>query len=1016
MPRYAFGAFELDTDEATLVGPDGAVAVERQVFDVLAHLIDRAGSLVTKNDLLDNVWGDRFVAESSLTSRIYAARKAVGDTGRAQAVIKTVHGRGYRFVPEVRVVDGGAGPGAPTASAPMATTRRLPPSLESQTTERCVGRDAELDRVLRAVGADRHPGAGVVWIVGEPGIGKTRLAAEVADRMAETGTEVLFGRCSEDLAVPYQPCIEALREWLIGRSAPTAEHAASVLGPGARALQRLVPELAESVGPEPAPGGHGDADSERYQLLHAVAQWLQVASAERPLLWVIDDLHWATRPTLQLIDHLRTTPLEMRVAIVATARDTAPDDSDEMRRFRSHSAADQHGCTVHLAGLDENAIAELTADRAGAGEIRVQTMGNPLLIRAVVQQEGGAGTDGDERVDLDHAVQRRLSGLDASSQQLLTLAAVEGLEFDVTILAAASRSAEVDVLDRLDLAADARLVHEIDADRYRFAHALVRDALRNRPSRSRLRRAHLALADAIEERAGADLGSVADRVLRHLDESGDERIDPDRFVRLATAAADRAVGLLDFDAAVTRLDAALERIGSGGSTTVPAAPLLLRRGQIQARAGLSVPGAESFERAFLAAESEDDTTTLVEAAIGLEGVSWRPGLHGGHALQRLDRAATVVRDDESRTRARLAMARGRALMFADDREAAERAFTLAAELVSDLDDPALEADLLSARLLQVTATPRPGLVEDARRLQRLGVELGATDHQLMGLQIRAVEHMRRGEADRTWACVNELRTVAGAEHSLFWSYAVASHDASRALFLGDLAEAERLNDVLEELSAELVGEDNSGTDSFRTFLLTREQDRLRHLAPLIRQVVASAAPGPIWRPGLAILLAEIGDLDGAAAAMDDVDPLGVSELDAMWPAIMAFSAEVVHRLGDADRAAELLGRVRSQSGRLLVVGYDIANLGAADRFIGLLHATVGDLEQADEALRRAEELNRACGSLLWAGYCRLHRAELARSAGDPAAADEHLGRAASIAEERGLPALRRRAEELVAEG
>ena len=79
-------------------------------------------------------------------------------------------------------------------------------------------------------------------------------------RLAETGTEVLFGRCSEDLAVPYQPCIAALREWLIGRSAPTPEQAASVLGPGARALQRLVPELAESIGPEPAPGGHGDAD------------------------------------------------------------------------------------------------------------------------------------------------------------------------------------------------------------------------------------------------------------------------------------------------------------------------------------------------------------------------------------------------------------------------------------------------------------------------------------------------------------------------------------------------------------------------------------------------------------------------------------------------------------------------------------------------------------------------------------------------------------------------------------
>ncbi|MFA9566114.1 MAG: winged helix-turn-helix domain-containing protein, partial [Acidimicrobiales bacterium] len=201
MPRYAFDTFELDTDEATLVGPDGAVSVERQVFDVLAYLIERAGSLVTKNDLLDNVWGDRFVAESSLTSRIYAARKAVGDTGRAQAVIKTVHGRGYRFLPDVRVIGGEPTP-SPTAAVPIAEPGRLPPSLESQTRARCVGRGAQLEQAIEMLDEGRHPGAGLLWVVGEPGIGKTRLARELV-RVAEgRDFRALWSRCWEGEGAP----------------------------------------------------------------------------------------------------------------------------------------------------------------------------------------------------------------------------------------------------------------------------------------------------------------------------------------------------------------------------------------------------------------------------------------------------------------------------------------------------------------------------------------------------------------------------------------------------------------------------------------------------------------------------------------------------------------------------------------------------------------------------------------------------------------------------------------------
>src|SRR5262245_33634727 len=101
---YAFGEFELDTDRFELRVADEVRPVEPQVFDVLHHLVANPGRVVTKVELLDEVWGSRFVSESALTSRVKAARRAVGDDGRRQAVISTVHGRGYRFLGEVATV------------------------------------------------------------------------------------------------------------------------------------------------------------------------------------------------------------------------------------------------------------------------------------------------------------------------------------------------------------------------------------------------------------------------------------------------------------------------------------------------------------------------------------------------------------------------------------------------------------------------------------------------------------------------------------------------------------------------------------------------------------------------------------------------------------------------------------------------------------------------------------------------------------------------------------------------
>ncbi len=192
----AFDGYELDLAQYELRHQGMTVPVEPQVFDVLAYLVEHRDRLVTKEELLDNIWGDRFVSESALTSRIKAARRAIGDDGSRQTLIRTAHGRGYRFVGTLT---------GEASSVEPASTVRHPPLLAGRRREL-----AELNqRLARAAGGDRQ----VVFVAGSPGIGKTAI---VLDFLNSLPTEVLVGvgQCVElrGAGEAYLPLLSAIRE------------------------------------------------------------------------------------------------------------------------------------------------------------------------------------------------------------------------------------------------------------------------------------------------------------------------------------------------------------------------------------------------------------------------------------------------------------------------------------------------------------------------------------------------------------------------------------------------------------------------------------------------------------------------------------------------------------------------------------------------------------------------------------------------------------------------------------
>ena len=402
------------------------------------------------------------------------------------------------------------------------TTGSLP-SLLTGTPRVFVGRDRELERLGQLWKEASAGELRVAFLAGEPGVGKTRLAAQLAGQVHGEDATVLAGTCGEDLGVPYQPFVEALRHF-IDHSA--ADQLTSCLGRYPGELVRLAPELADRL-PGLSPPLSSDPETERYRLFDAVAGWLAGASRDRPVLLVLDDLQWAAKPTLLLLRHVARSAEPMRLLVVGTYRDTEIGRDHplggtlaDMRQVTgfgrlSLSGFDRAGM---LAFLEEAADHNLDEEGAPnlAAAIHEETEGNPFFVVEVVRHLTETGVidrrDGRwittlpvENLGIPEGVRdvvgRRLSRLSEEANRVLGLAAVIGLEFDLAVLGHAAGLDEDALASVVDEAMAARLVTDVPGSgaRCRFSHALVRDALYGEFSGARRVALHRRVAEAIED-------------------------------------------------------------------------------------------------------------------------------------------------------------------------------------------------------------------------------------------------------------------------------------------------------------------------------------------------------------------------------------------------------------------------------------------------------------------------------------------------------------------------------------
>ncbi|MEW6473226.1 MAG: AAA family ATPase [Actinomycetota bacterium] len=818
-----------------------------------------------------------------------------------------------------------------------------------------VGRADEMalaERVLAAPGRR----AATVWITGEPGIGKTRLAAEIARRAHAGGALVLFGRCNEDLALPYQPFLEAL-QWFTTQLPD--DELPRRLGAAPGELTRLVPALGARLGGlEPRPSL--TPEIEQYRMFEAIRSWLSGA-ADR-VLFVLDDVHWATAPTLQLLAHVAASDEPAGVVFVCTARDTTPDRNERLSVLAEELA--RRGSVTHrvgLRGLQVHAVAELVERLLQRGldeELRAltvtlhrETAGNPLFVRALLsslpEQEAwsAAGLPG----SVAETVRRRVSSLPGEVSEVLRVAALVGLEFDLRVVALAGGWDELAVLEVLELADGAGLVEEGDANHYRFVHALVRSALSAELSRSRRVRWHHRIGEAIERLHGGRIDENAGALAYHFFNAVSVG-GADKAYRYGLLAARRAEELHSHEQAAEAYGRALTVLDELDDVgPADRCELLLALGRAQGRAGDFRSALETLRSAADEADRRQLAVLLARAALAYEGVSWPTGFHGRDALELLRRAENALPPEETELRVLTAASLARALELSGQRtEALARGEEALAAAIR------LGRKATTAAVLWRTAFPymdivhAPLMAARTAELRAMAAELGDAELRAWALSTGIIAATQLFETRAVDEMLSELAELATQLRQPWLDVMLNFHLHCRAFLAGELEEAERrLADARRHDRA--LGWGTDALYGIGLFLIRRKQGRLHEIAPILRALVATSPPDRLWRPGLAALYAELGMLDDARREFDHLaaDDFRAVPYDATRDFTLALLGEVCVALGDAERARWLFHALRPLEGKCLAFQGCLPALGPADRLLGLLAATAGDRNEAE---------------------------------------------------------------------
>ena len=849
-----------------------------------------------------------------------------------------------------------------------------------------VGRSRELVTLRALVPHAASEGRRIALVGGEAGSGKSRLVREFAREVSEEGVLVLTGACDAVVRTPYRPFVEAL-DALVRTTDPEVLRAD--LGSAGGELTRLFPDLSSRIGELPAPVV-ADPDTERHRLHTAVTDLLAAAGRRRPLVLVLEDGHWADSPTLQLLRHMARSVPDARLLVLATFRDTEADVPAELADALADLRRSDDVIRLRLGGLTDDDVTEYVRRSAGAEvdpalaelarAIRELTEGNAFLLcelwRTLVETDAITVTEGGLRLtrpleeiatpdSVREVVSQRLSRLDATTRDLLELAAVAGTEFELELLRHAAPE-ELKRTDALEPALRSGLVEEVASTRlaYRFTHELVRRALYDRLSGLRRAELHLRVGEALEAQFGSPSGRALADLAHHFAAAAPIG-GPERAVDYGLLAAQSASAALAYEEAAAHLRIAL-RIGIADPRR--RAETLLDLGTALFRAGTSLDSLQSFREAAEIARELGDGELLTRAATGFEDACWRPAMHEQGARALLEEALLALSDEDSTLRVGLLSGLARTLEFEGASEQGKVVREEAIAMARRIDDRhGLATVLMRAYWARSTLNFREILAMLTEACE-LGEQIGDIDIQAEAMEWRVATLLALGETAAAREQLAVVLEMAQVMRQPFILHVAEHYEASVALFEGRIADAEAAAERSRDWGQLLTGRDASGIYGIQMFGIRREQGRLAELAPLIR-ILATDESSSAWRPGLAALLAELGMHDDVRHELALVRAEGLDGFRAgLWVASLSYLADAAAAVGDREAAELLYPELEPLAGMNVMIGHGVACYGAGDRYLGMLAATLGDSPRAERHFEAALDLNRRMGTATWLAH------------------------------------------------
>jgi DNA-binding SARP family transcriptional activator len=911
----------------------------------------------------------------------------------------------------------------------------LPRPVDRESSRPLSGRRAELDALWSAWEQARSGAPLAVFLAGEPGIGKTRLAAELARRAHTDGALVLFGRCDQGISPPFQPFVDAFDRLV----AEADGDLRAGLGEHAGELSRFVPRLAERLTDLPPPTV-ADPETERHLLLRAVTEATASLAADGGTLMVIDDLHWASAPTIQLVRHLLRELEHVPLLVLATYRDTDIDRSHPLGGLLADLRREAETKRIGLAGLDLGEVVDLVVEATSAPspeELEVRelaatahsvTAGNPLYLHELLRHlvESGALLRAERRwirsADLSDqslpeglrdVIGRRLSSLSADANEVLAWASLAARDVPLEVIVQATGWTEPRVLDALEEAADARVLEEVGPDTYRFGHAVVRAILADEIRTSRWVRMHRALGEAYEACRPADVSALA----HHFSEAAPAG-EAARALAHLRVAAERAVDQLASGEGVSLYERALEVLADTGHDDEELrCDLLLGLGRALRLAGGDYRPVveEAIELARALGDGERMAAALLTRDKGWQTTSFAVNQP---LVDQLEECLGLLPQADSPTRALVLGTLGLELHYSGELDRVRDMLDAAVDMARRVGDPATLAEVLVIRRGGTQGWPDPAVIEqglaDVEEMASL-LDAGPATHR--GRTARSRLALSRvgalwaaGRLDDPGAVPLPLDQAVTPQDR--WT--ITAHHAAIALLQGDHDEAAALTDRTLALGQEAGEDDALPLWGNLTLFRLRQEGRASEAASMVEQVLASGVPGEVhWTAALALLRCEADQSElGRPFFESAIAAYRAHPWDTGYLPTGVTLGFVAAELDSRDDARWLLATLEPLHS-LVAVWPAISLIGPVTLGLGRLAALLGKRDLAETHLAHAERWARRRRTTYQLAEAILYRAANLHqrgAEGDDELAMALLGECRQLAAEHGFGTLLRRAD------